>query len=260
MAQGRNNAVGRGRARPLRAGGREAHQLAVLQARRSRRSPTCTAGSRRCSSTWPTARATGSRRRPRLAAGSPPRVRSPHPSGWCPHPARPPIRMGEWSRARLGPRADRRRSGAVPPRRPGGGDRDPGVRGGRRGRDRARRRSSWSTPLDPGLVLMDINLPGINGIEATRRITAAHPRRRRAAALDLPGRRPPRGRRLLRRGGVREQGGVRPRRRPRRLGALRPFAGSVPRRITARRRLSVSRSRGMRPRMLGAPPRAPSRR
>ena len=32
-----------------------------------------------------------------------------------------------------------------------------------------------ATAAGPGLVLMDINLPGINGIEATRRITEARP-------------------------------------------------------------------------------------
>ena len=32
-----------------------------------------------------------------------------------------------------------------------------------------------ASELHPGLVLMDINLPGISGVEATRRITSADP-------------------------------------------------------------------------------------
>jgi two-component system, NarL family, invasion response regulator UvrY len=34
---------------------------------------------------------------------------------------------------------------------------------------------SAAESLHPDLVLMDINLPGINGLEATQRITGAHP-------------------------------------------------------------------------------------
>jgi DNA-binding NarL/FixJ family response regulator len=45
--------------------------------------------------------------------------------------------------------------------------------------------------MDPGIVLMDINLPGISGIEATRQITAASPHTRVVLlstyqAADLP--------------------------------------------------------------------------
>ncbi|MGQ0521173.1 MAG: response regulator [Actinomycetota bacterium] len=32
-----------------------------------------------------------------------------------------------------------------------------------------------ATTLDPALILMDINMAGISGIEATRRITSEHP-------------------------------------------------------------------------------------
>ena len=48
----------------------------------------------------------------------------------------------------------------------------PRLRRRRRGRVRRGSRRRGRPSAHPQLVLMDINLPGINGIEATRRITA----------------------------------------------------------------------------------------
>ncbi len=75
-------------------------------------------------------------------------------------------------------RAGRRRPGAVP-RRGAGGDR-PGRRASSWSprRPRARRPSRWSTSSNPTLVLMDINMGAMDGLEATRQIIADASRRR----------------------------------------------------------------------------------
>ena len=73
----------------------------------------------------------------------------------------------------------------------------------------------------PDLVLMDINLPGINGIEATRRIRAAHPDDAGDPPLDVLEADLPADARDVRRARVRAQGRLRPRARARALGRRR---------------------------------------
>ena len=166
MAQGRNNAAVAA-ALGLSERAVEKHINSVFsKLGLSPRSPTSTAGSRPCSCTSPTGDGPG-------GPGAVTRSRS----GWCPHPGHG--RGPGWDNGSMAddarPRPDRRRSGALPPGRARGRHRHARVRGGRRGRERRGGRRAGRRRSHPGLVLMDINLPGINGIEATRRITAAHP-------------------------------------------------------------------------------------
>ena len=75
--------------------------------------------------------------------------------------------------------------------------------------------------LRPELVLLDVRMPGIGGIEAARRIAAAHPETVVVLISIEDSEEFARGRARVRRGGARAQAGLRSRAAPQHLGSPR---------------------------------------